>query len=95
MIVYRIAGTKAYFWATCFCQSCHNCVKRAHLQVAVLKSAADRWQFIEEETERRRKRAEEEAAKAAAEKAIPKSKRKRVIKPWISLVSSRKTSMLM
>lgn len=56
--------------------------------MAVLKSAADTWQFIEEETERRRIRAEEEAAKAVAEKALPKSKRKRVFKPWISLVSS-------
>ncbi|GMH45419.1 hypothetical protein BSKO_13376 [Bryopsis sp. KO-2023] len=58
-----------------------------NFEVAVTKSAADTWQFIEDEAERIRKEAEEEAARAAAEKALPRSKRKRERKPWVSLGS--------
>lgn len=58
------------------------------VQVAVLKSAADKWIFIDEETESIKRKLEEEKTRIAAEKAIPKSMRKRVSKPWVSLVSS-------
>jgi hypothetical protein len=54
------------------------------LQVALLKSAVDTWEFIEVETERRQKAAEEAEAQRKAEKMLPRSKRKRSIKPWIS-----------
>lgn len=53
-------------------------------EVALTRDAATVWEFIEQETERRRAAEEEAAAKKAAEKLIPRSQRKREIKPWAS-----------
>lgn len=56
-------------------------------EVALSRTAADTWRGIQEEAERRARLLELEAAHAAAEKAKPRSKRVRKVKPWQSMGS--------
>jgi len=58
-----------------------------NFEVALRKAAADVWEGIDAEVARRKQLQRDEEIRAAIEKAKPKSKKKRVVKPWISLGS--------
>ncbi len=60
------------------------CVCLFCTQIAVTKEAADTWSFIESESERRRQLLRDEELRAAIEKAKPRSKKARKVKPWVS-----------
>ncbi len=62
-------------------------MRAARAQLAVKKEAADTWQFIKDETARRKQLLHDEQVRAAIEKAKPRSKKARKVKPWVSLGS--------
>jgi hypothetical protein len=55
--------------------------------MAVKKEAVDVWQYIEAESAVRKQLVIDEELRAAIERAKPRSKKARKIKPWISLGS--------
>ncbi|GIL86238.1 hypothetical protein Vretimale_13768 [Volvox reticuliferus] len=58
-----------------------------NFEIALMREAGDLWRSISEEAARRAKLLELEAAHAAAERAKPRSKRARKVKPWQSMGS--------
>jgi dynein intermediate chain 3, axonemal len=56
-------------------------------QLAVRKVVAERWQYVVSEGTRRAQLLVDEQLKAAIEKAKPRSKKARKVKPWVSLGS--------
>ncbi len=58
-----------------------------NFEIVLQHSAADALAFIESERERRKQLLIDEQLRAALEKLRPRSQKKRVVKPWISLGS--------
>lgn len=54
------------------------------LQMALLRSGADRWEGVIVEEERRKQLLIDEELRLAIEKSKPRSQKKRIIKPWVS-----------